>query len=214
MPVLLSTSGCGGLLVKKTSAEEDSHAPAYGEENLKAKATVDITGSNGKNIRGKAVILARTPDLFRIELLGPFNMTAALILSDGDGIYYYSRGGARYHYTDDPDYPYPFTAVELVAFLFGDGDIGVSDARDDYRIDFDNEDRITVLEKLKDGAVLFKASMGDFRKNGERWYPHNIVIKNGVQEIHIRYKSLLPGAIIDSGLFKSPERPVRDDPQS
>lgn len=206
--MLLFSSGCG-LLLKEKAAEEGrrDREPSLdeGSKNLRAKAMVEITGSDGKSLSGKAIILARTPDLFRIELLGPFNQTVALILSDGRGIYYYSKGRAEYHYPGDPDYPYPFTAAELVTFLFGDRDIGVLGAGEDYRIDLDSEDRITVLEKIKDGRVLFKASMDDFRMNGERWYPYKIVIDDSFQKIRIRYNSLIPGAIIDSELFKIPK---------
>ncbi len=210
LAVLLFSSGCG-LLLRERVAEEGrrDQEPTLDDgagESLRAKATVEIRGSDGKNLSGKAIILARTPDLFRIEFLGPFNQTAALILSDGGGIYYYSKGRAEYHFTGDPGYPYPFTAAELVAFLFGERNGGMLDAGEDYMLDFNGEGRIEVLEKIKDGRVLFRASMGDFRRNGERWYPYEIVIDDGAQEISIRYNSLIPDAIIDSGLFIKPPK--------
>ena len=213
LPVLISSSGCGLLLKEKAPDEGLAALSEGGGKSLRAKATVEITGADGKSLSGKAVILARRPDLFRIEFLGPFNQTAALVLSDGGGTYYYSRGRDEYYYTGDPDYPFPFTAAELVAFLFGDGDVSALGDGEDYRVELDGEYRIEALEKIKDGKVLFRASMEDFRKNGERWYPYKIVINDGLQEMRIHYKSLNSGVIIDPGLFKPPEKPPEEEPR-
>ncbi len=212
--MLLILPGCGGQLHKKTLNPDKSPSITAEGESIRAKATVAITSSNGKTINGKAVILATTPDLFRIEFLGPFNQTVALLLSDGAGIYFYSRGSAEYHFTGDPDYPYPFTAAEFVTFLLGRSDIAALKERDDYRLKLDSELRIKTLEKLKNGYLLFRASMNDFKMTNERWYPYRIIMEDSTQKIRINYNSIDTGMIIDAELFTSPEKPKRGLPPS
>jgi hypothetical protein len=83
---------------------------------LRARAVVEL---EKKDLRGRAVILVKSPDLVRIDILGPFNQISAVIVSDRTALTFYSNGELRSYKWNDPLIPYSFSPSEFVTFLMG-----------------------------------------------------------------------------------------------
>jgi outer membrane lipoprotein-sorting protein len=166
--------------------------------SLRAKAVVELEKAE---FRGRAVIVVKSPDLVRIDFLGPFNHVVAVIVSDGAGLTFYSNGEARSYKWHDPLLPYSFSPEELVSFL-----MGRPEKEGYYELDMDGEGNISRLVKLRDGAPVFKVFMDDYREVRGATIPFAIAIEDGEKRLDIRYSSVELNPEVEKDLFSLPAR--------
>ncbi len=168
---------------------------------IRAEAVIEI--KNDKTLRGRAVILAKKPDSFRIEVLAPFGRLIALLLSDGDNLTVFANGGLKTYRWDDPALPYSFTSEEFVSFLLGKNDWtpqnpGAS-AGGAYEITRGASGNIANLVKFKEGSPILSVSMSDYKAASGYVLPYRISLKDSRRTLSIRY----------TGIEINPE--IRDD---
>jgi outer membrane lipoprotein-sorting protein len=169
--------------------------------SLRAEATVELEKIEFK---GRAVILVKSPDLVRMDLLGPFNHVVSVIVSDSEGLSYYSNGEVRRYGWDDPLLPYPLRPGELVSLLMGRPEL-----KGYYEFSTDGEGNISKLVKLSEGAAVLKVSMDDWREVQGLKIPFAIAIEDGGERVNIRYFSVELDPVIGKDLFILPARPPR-----
>ncbi len=170
--------------------------------SIKAEAIVDAGRS--VTLRGKAVIMAKSPASFRIEVLGPFNSTLALIVSDGESLQVITGGDSSMFGPGDPEEPpYPFSAGDIVSFLLGTAPA----LQDGQTVSEDPNGHITGIVKLKDGSPVFTASLSDYREAGGAHIPFNILIEGGGRTLRIRYTSVEINPELDSEFFNAKALP-------
>lgn len=168
--------------------------------SIRAQAVVEL--KKPVPLSGKAVIIAKSPGSFRIEVLGPFSHTLALLVSDGESLYMFSRGQSSRFGWDDPELPYPFKAEEVVSFLLGAGPVNGGGAEGQI-VSTDAEGHITKITRIKDGSAVFTASLSDYRIAGGAHIPFNISIENGKEGLSIRYSSVEINPEINSDFFNT-----------
>jgi outer membrane lipoprotein-sorting protein len=168
---------------------------------IRAEAIVEI--KSDKTLRGRAVILAKKPDSFRIEVLGPFGRLIALLLSDGDDLTVFANGGLKTYKWNDPALPYQFTSEEFVSFLLGKNDWASpnpdASAGSTYKITRNESGNIANLVKFKKGSPILSVGMSDYKAASGYVVPHRISLKDSRRTLSIRY----------TGIEINPE--IRDD---
>ncbi|MEE9615341.1 MAG: hypothetical protein V3W31_10405 [Thermodesulfobacteriota bacterium] len=187
-------------------------------DSLRARARVELTA---KELKGRAVILVKRPDLVRIEILGPLGQAVSVLVSDSRRIALYSEGKVKSYRWDDPAQPYPFGARELVSFLMGmprgtypegggragrggRGDSGGSGG--DYEFSTDGDGRVSKLVKFEDGVLVLKAAMEDYREIEGVVVPMSVSIENGEGErLLISYSSVEVNPEMERELFNLPD---------
>ncbi len=179
---ILALYGCAGVRPPATPVAGRS---AHG---LRAEAVVEMKRS--VMLRGKARISAEAPGSFRIEVLGPFNATMALIISDGKSLYVFSGTDEKEYLWDDPSFPYSFKAEDVVSSLLGapsqnQGTIEKSD----YSVSSGNDGNLT-LTRMKDGKPVLTVAMSDFRTVAGARLPFDIRIEDRRGTLRIRYSSV------------------------
>ena len=173
--LIVVLSGCAGRPVRKPAAERPG--------TLRALAVVELKMSGGESLSGRAVITARRPDLFRIEIKDPFLRTAALIVSDGSTVKVLTAGkkaGRTWRLMVDP----PF----LTALLLGDTAA---------------QGPTTVVSP--DGTV--EAALSDVRTVEGARIPFTITLTSRLGTVAIRYRKVEINPQIDADLFRMPPLP-------
>ncbi|MBI5492733.1 MAG: hypothetical protein HY893_07355 [Deltaproteobacteria bacterium] len=163
--------------------------------SIKAEAIVEAGRS--VTLRGKAVIAAKSPASFRIEVLGPFNSTLALIVSDGESLRVVTGNDPPQFGETEP--PYPFSAGDIVSFLLGTAPA----PQDGQMVSEDPSGHVTRIVRLKDGSPVFTASLSDYREAGGAHIPFNISIEGGGRTLRIRYTSVEINPELDTDFFNS-----------
>lgn len=172
--------------------------------SISAQAIVELR--RGFAVSGKATVLARSPDLFRIEVAGPFGQPLAVISGDDKSLVIANMGKTDAYDWEDPDLPYPFDSKELVSVLLGDGAVkdhgdvsyGVTGARGSA----------VVITKLREGAPVFRISLDDFREVSGKRLPFRIKIEDDKSAIQIRYTSVDVDPVIKDSAFGLPPIPA------
>ncbi len=142
---------------------------------------------SGEFVKGRATIVVKGPDLFRIEVFGPFNQTVFVLVGNGGGLSVYSKGDVRTYRWDDPFLPYSFRSRDVVSFLTGAP--YMLDERENYSI-LTHRGRITgFIRSNRDGPV-FKVSMGDYREIGGVSVPFSISVVSKKETLKITYRSV------------------------
>ncbi|MBI5562735.1 MAG: hypothetical protein HY894_07805 [Deltaproteobacteria bacterium] len=198
--------GCAALKpVPPPPAPLKATAKAVPVESLSASGVVVL--KKGFALAGRAVILARRPGSFRIDVAGPFGQRAALLVSDGETFSIYSGAEEKTFRWDDPDLPYPFKAEDFVALLTGavgqDPGAGAEIAKD-------AAGNVTMLSRVVPGAPPAKVYLGDYRDVGGASIPFNIRIEQGVKALEIRYAAVEINAELQPDAFsveKGPPEP-------
>lgn len=191
--LLLLISGCAQL---KGSIPPDTAVFGKAPGSLRALAVVEL---EKMGFRGRAVILVKSPDLLRIDLLGPFGQVVAVIIGDGGRLAYYSKAESRAYSFEDTLLGYSLRPRELVSFLTGrPGENG------HYEYDLDEEGNITGLVKLNDGVPVLKVAMEDYRSVRGVPIPFAITIDDGTERLNISYSSVELDPELSGELFILP----------
>lgn len=179
LAALLILSGCAAF---KPPAEEPQGPPKLAASSIRARAVVEIKKNN--SAAGRAAILAKAPGSFRIEVIGPFGQSAALIASDGQTLFISSDGKTSEFLWGDPEIPYSFKAGEIVSFLTGSPDAagtpGAAIARDEWG-------RLREYTRAVEGKAGLKVTLGDYREVSGAHIPFLIRIEDGTRELVIKY---------------------------
>ncbi|MEK6531864.1 MAG: hypothetical protein AABZ23_05150 [Deltaproteobacteria bacterium] len=179
----LIPSGCAYLKTKKTPYDKGPRP-----DSLKAEAVIDVFGKD--RLKGRAIIILKAPDKFRIEVAGAFLQTAMAIASNGSVIETYSNGETRAYFPVQGINPYPFTPQELVsALLLAE----IPGKGNDYRITLDSMGFPVEMKKLNGQDVLFTIGYSDFRTVNGFYLPFSVVISYGYERVEIRYAAITTG---------------------
>ncbi len=182
-------AGCAHLKSDNTIA----YNTGPGLRSLKAEAVVQVFGND--SLKGRATILLKSPDKFRIEVHGAFEQTIMAIVSSGGIIETYSNGDTRSYLPVKDINPYPFTPQELVsALLLGE----MPGKGADYRITQDSRGFAKKIEKLSEP---FTIEYRDPRTMNGIYLPFFTVISYGYERIEIKYLSVITDPDIEDSAF-------------
>ncbi len=150
----LSLSACGG---RQTPAPDDELTDPVelleamltrldAIESARMRATLEYYGDGGR-ARVQQAVLARSPNLLRIETLSPFDTSLAVFMVDGQTLTYYDlqeqtyMSGAPTPHNVARFVPFYMTAEDLVRVLFGGPplDAATADA-DEYTLEWDGRE--------------------------------------------------------------------------
>lgn len=196
LAVFLLLSGCVAL---KPAGEEPLGPPTLTASSIRAGAVVEIK-RNASTAAGRAAILAKAPGSFRIEVFGPFGLTAALIASDGKKLFVNSDGQMSEFFWGDPELPYSFDAEEVVSFLTGAPDPpaldtpGIKASRDEWG-------RLREYSRAVEGRDGLKVTLGEYRAVGGAHIPFLIRIEDGKRDLAIKYTEVEINPLIEEDLF-------------
>lgn len=84
-------------------------------KTLKGTAQVELEFKDGKKLSGRAIVIVKRPDMFRLEILGPFNQAAALIIYREKTLSLLSFQENRLY----RNYPLPMDVSAIPQFLLG-----------------------------------------------------------------------------------------------
>lgn len=180
---LLVPSGCAYLKTGETPYHKGPRP-----DSLKAEAVIEVFGKD--RLKGRATIILKAPDKFRIEVAGAFLQTAMAVASNGSVIETYSNGETRSYFPVQGVNPYPFTPQELVSALLIAETPGKGN---DYIITLDSMGLPVEMKKLNGQDVLFTIGYSDFRAVNGFYLPFSVVISYGYERIEIRYTSITTG---------------------
>ena len=192
----LILSGCAAL---KTETDLIKYSAGW-PDIIRAEAIVDI--DSDRRLKGRAIILARAPDYFRIEIRAPFGRLIGLLLSDGESLRVFTDGELKTYRWSDPALPYPFSAQEFVSFLMGKNDLAPGTPAERYEITRNKTGKIAKIVKFKEGNPILSVEMSDYKANAGYAVPHSISLKDGRRELQIRYKSVEINPEIKEDVFK------------
>lgn len=190
---VLFFAGCAG--VKPLPPEPPVTIPVEPHSSIRAEAVVVL--KRLFDLSGRAVITAQIPDKFRIEVRGPFNHVAALLVSDGRSFFSHIGEDTEIKDWDDPRLPYSFSSSEIVSFLLG---IPSDKEAEDRGFEVSKYAERTVFKRpRKEGAL--KVELSDFRNIGTLRIPYRIDIEDGKKRLSVRYSSVEVNPEIDSAAF-------------
>ncbi len=190
----LIISGCATTKPAPDLLEYSAGSPGI----IRAEAVIKL--ENPRRMKGRAVILAKEPGFFRIEVRGPLGRLIGMLLSDGEHLRVLADGELNTYRWNDPALPYPFTAVEFVSFLTGNSELKHPGAAD-YKITRDTAGKIATLIKFDKGNPILSVKMSDYQRDSGYVIPHNISLKNDQTALEIRYKSVEVNPEINADVF-------------
>ncbi len=199
--LLLLVSGCA--LLPQAGPKGPAKAPVTGERgripsSIRAEAVVEFTGRD--SVKGKAVILAKRPDLFRIDILGPFHQTVAQLVSDGRGISIYTADGPIEGVRAGDVLESYFDAAEVVDLLLGTAE-GEKAPEGWSALSSDRGDSLRFVKKIS-GAGVISIVMEDFRKVDGAILPFSISVRGDKEGLSIRYSTVEIDPELNQELFK------------
>ena len=185
---------------------------AEARHSLRGRAKLAVDGeSTGVRVRGKQVLVLERPGRMRVEILGLFNQTLAVLVTDGERFELFRVDDRSFE--TGPVHPdllwqeahialTPEEAVELllgapradpslvpvVALGSSDGsiridlaDVGGSVRR---RMGFDAEGRLRWIEAVGDGEVEWRASFDRYQRVGDIPFAHAISLDVAAGRTH------------------------------
>jgi len=201
LAVFLILSGCAAM---KPAGEEPLGPPKLAASSIRARAVVEIK-KNEFTASGRAAILAKAPGSFRIEVFGPFGMTAALIASDGQKLFVNSDGEISEFFWGDPEIPYSFEAEEVVSFLTGAPNPPTLDTPG-IKASRDGWGRLREYSRAVEGRDALLVTLGEYREVNGAHIPFLIRIEDGKRDLAIKYTEVEINPLIEGDLFKSEAR--------
>lgn len=197
LAVFLLLSGCAAM---KPAGEEPLGPPKLKASSIRARAVVEIK-KDAATAAGRAAILAKAPGSFRIEVFGPFGLTAALIASDGHKLFVNSEGQMSEFFWGDPEIPYSFKAEEVVSFLTGAPNPPALDTPD-VSASRDEWGRLREYSRAVEGRDGLKVTLGEYREVGGAHIPFFIRIEDGKRDLAIKYTEVEINPLIEEDLFR------------
>ena len=201
LAVFLILSGCAAM---KPAGEEPLGPPKLTASSIRARAVVEIK-KNDLTAAGRAAILAKAPGSFRIEVFGPFGLTAALIASDGHKLFVNSDGEISEFFWGDPEIPYSFEAEEVVSFLTGAPNPPTLDTPG-IKASRDGWGRLREYSRAVEGRDALLVTLGEYREVNGAHIPFLIRIEDGKRDLAIKYTEVEINPLIEGDLFKSEAR--------
>lgn len=192
----LLLSGCAALKPGK----EPMAPPKLTASSIRARAVVEFK-KDDSSAAGRAAILAKAPGSFRIEVFGPFGLTAALIASDGEKLFINSEGQMRAFFWGDPELPYSFDAGEVVSFLTGAPDAPALD-KPGVKASKDEWGRLREYSRATEGRDALQVTLGEYREVNGAHIPFLIRIEDGKRDLAIKYTEVEINPLIEEDLFR------------
>ncbi len=150
--------------------------------SIKASAIVEFT--KNKTEKGRAIIMAKAPDSFTIEIKGPLGATIALIRGGENGLTFISRGKEETFEATDPRLPLNMSANEVVSLLLG----RLNPAGKDASFITKDLPQGRSVRRLKDnGEELYRAVLSDYRIKDGFSLPYTIAIEGNGYKLIIKY---------------------------
>lgn len=191
-------------------------------KTLKGTALVKIASKDNRDMAGRAVIIVKRPDQFRLEVLGPFNQTIFLITYNKKNVSLFSFQENKVY----RDYPLPADASLLPQYLSGlpaagAGSRGINNFQQtlphgrcvytnsgDEQILINDEGNIEeiILSGAKDDIYPIKVSMDSYKEIDGFNFPFVISLNNKKANILIRYDHIELNQDISDDLFNLPEK--------
>lgn len=193
-------------------------------KTLKGTAHVAVNFADGKELSGRAVVLVKRPNLFRLEVLGPFNQTIAVVTYNGKSLSLFSFQENKLY----KDYPSPIDAFRLPQYFLG---LPAADISQELGVISQHENAASIsqlstpcLIKLetenilinREGAIqeitlpasgltekayTIRASMNSYKEVNDLIFPFAISINNESANISIRYEDIELNQHISEDLF-------------
>ncbi|MBI5875279.1 MAG: DUF2092 domain-containing protein [Deltaproteobacteria bacterium] len=167
-------------------------------QTLKGSAQIKTVLKDGREIAGRAAIIVKRPDKFRLEISGPFNQTAFIIIYNGEKISLFSFQENKLY----TDYPLPAEASRLPQYLLGLPSSKNSEHEaeginsGDEQILINHE--CNIKEIISSGA---KVSIDSYEEIDGFNFPFAISINNKEADIFIRYDHIELNRHIPDDLF-------------
>lgn len=179
-------------------------------QTLKGSAQVKTIFKDGREIAGRAVIIVKRPDRFRMEVSGPFNQTAFIIIYNGGKISLFSFQENKLY----TDYPLQVETSRLPQYLLGLPSSknsaqeagGINSGDEQVLINHECNIKEIALSGAKDAAHL-KVSMDSYEEIDGFNFPFTISISNKESDIFIRYEHIELNRRISDDLFNYPSFP-------
>ncbi|MFQ5442818.1 MAG: outer membrane lipoprotein carrier protein LolA [Thermodesulfobacteriota bacterium] len=181
--LLLMAYGCAGPPPRRAAIGEMKRGVR--PEAIRARATVTL--EQRESLRGRAVIVAKRPGSFRIDVFGPFGQSLAVLASDGKTLVFFSKDGLRAFEPGGPEITANLSPARLVSILLGDRSHSPIEGDKSKR---GREDRAERSAAEKDGRREPEINLSDFRDVDGAIIPHNISIAYGGKRIEIRYREI------------------------
>jgi hypothetical protein len=166
-----------------------------------------------RDLRGKALIVVKSPDKLRIDILGALKRPVFILASSGEDCDYFNNGKVSSCELNEGELALPFKLSELVGILLGSvQDIinGEKELGVEWRLLRDTKERPSHLYKYMSGDLktpVLRVSMEDYRDvisdDGRvlASLPYSIVIENDKERLSIQYKSVELDGETEPALF-------------
>lgn len=192
--VPLIAAGCAAKLPVPLSPPEITPA------SLRAHGVVEM--KRVFTISGRALILARSPASFRIEVFGPFGQTAALLASDGETIYTVTEEGTESFSRHEPGVPYSLKPEDITSFLLGNPRPANALSENEAETARDEHGRLRLFSRPTNGQGGLKVLLEDYREVSGAHIPFRIIIDDGKRTITIKYNEVEVNPALPEDLFR------------
>ena len=196
-------------------------------KTLKGTALLKIVSKDNKDMVGRAAIIIKRPDQFRMEILGPFNQTVFLITYNKKSVSLFSFQENKVY----RDYPLPVEASLFPQYLSGLPAAGVGNLEidnmhpilshgrcvytnsGDERILLNREGNILeiALSGATDDIYPIKVSMNSYKEIDGFNFPFEISLNNKKADIIIKYDHIEINHDILDDLFNLPDKREIED---
>ncbi len=157
-------------------------------------------------ISGRALVLARSPASFRIEVFGPFGQTVAVLASDGEAIYTVTEDGAEALSRDEPGVPHSLKPEDAASLLLGNPRPAGELAGGEVETSTDEHGRLRLFSRpARDGEGGLKVLLEDYREVSGAHIPFRIVIDDGKRTVTIKYSEVEVNPELPEDLFRAGE---------
>ncbi|HEY4708247.1 MAG TPA: hypothetical protein VII64_12375 [Thermodesulfobacteriota bacterium] len=192
--LLFAMAGCAGVKPKELPAP-----PGRVPSAIRAQGTVEFKRTIP--ISGRALVIAKSPASFRIEVFGPFGQTVALLSSDGETTYLLTEKGLEEFKRGDAGVPYHLAPEDITAILLGNPKAG-SEVLSGAEVRRDEAGHIISVSKVSPGRDDLNVYLDDYRAVSGVLIPYIITIENGKRKIEISHKAVEVDPDVDDTVFK------------
>ena len=204
---LLILSSCAPLTPRHDRLQESALPGKV--RSLKATATIRVEQPGRRAIRGRAHIIVERPDLFRIEVLGPFNQTAIILASNEQELSLLDiKEGVLYRWSDRKG-PYPLNGSEIVDLLLGalpgtaeEWELDKEGYTGEGAVGEERGERSFVRDDPAGGAV--RINMADFNTLSGARIPYSISMRSPLGRLSVQYRKVTVNLDTDGVAFTLP----------
>ncbi len=198
IPLVLFIAGCASGVVYNGRGDTGLREV----ETIRATAKVEIREEDERLLKGRAVVVAAWPGLFRIEVLGLFNQTVFILASDGEKISLLSVRDQVLYTWPVGESPYPFLGRDLAAYLVGRVPESSLDIQGKgISIDKTEEGFIKSITRHVGGTPLLEVAMDKYRRVSSLNIPYSITLTGERGSMGISYSDVELNVGVDSKDF-------------